>query len=202
MSALPADPLTNLMDPTKPKHFRIENVPGYFIQSDPKTDADKYDYRKVSGVGTALGLVNRPYDTDVAHNMVRQLQWVKFETWLNDTNANSGNNTAYKVLYMERHGEGEHNVAEAKYGTPMWDVSVTLTSPEEIILTIIQEYYSRLEVWKIAPEASSDADIRRTSPTHISRRKATVKRRTRAFSSRVLSSTTKSPCHNRTMSAL
>jgi hypothetical protein len=29
----------------------------------------------------------------------------------------------YKLLYFGRHGEGEHNVAEAKYGTEAWDVS-------------------------------------------------------------------------------
>ena len=31
----------------------------------------------------------------------------------------------YKLLYMGRHGEGYHNVAEAFYGTPAWDVSET-----------------------------------------------------------------------------
>jgi hypothetical protein len=31
----------------------------------------------------------------------------------------------YKVLYMGRHGEGYHNVAEAFYGTPAWDVRLS-----------------------------------------------------------------------------
>jgi broad specificity phosphatase PhoE len=30
-------------------------------------------------------------------------------------------NTQYKVIYMARHGEGFHNAAETKYGTPAWN---------------------------------------------------------------------------------
>jgi hypothetical protein len=29
---------------------------------------------------------------------------------------------SYKVLFLGRHGQGWHNVAEAKYGTKAWDV--------------------------------------------------------------------------------
>lgn len=30
--------------------------------------------------------------------------------------------TSYKVLFLGRHGDGDHNVAEAFYGTAAWDV--------------------------------------------------------------------------------
>ena len=77
-----------------------------------------------------LGLLNRAYEiegTDSA--FFRKLQWQKFETWLNHTNQNAPPNTVYKALYLGRHGEGEHNVAEAKYGTPMWDVGLRYCTP-------------------------------------------------------------------------
>jgi hypothetical protein len=38
-------------------------------------------------------------------------------------NAQAGPDVQYKVLYMGRHGEGFHNVAESWYGTDAWDVS-------------------------------------------------------------------------------
>lgn len=31
-------------------------------------------------------------------------------------------NVAYKVLYLGRHGEGFHNVAQSWYGDDAWDV--------------------------------------------------------------------------------
>jgi hypothetical protein len=128
MSIPPPTPLIDLPNPSRPKHLRIENIPGYFVGSDTHTKPADYDYRKGFGVQSVLGLINRPYETD-GPDVFRQAQWLRFETWLNHTNANAPENVVYKVIYMGRHGEGEHNVAEEKYGTPMWD-----------------EYYSRLPV--------------------------------------------------------
>ncbi|KAL7422103.1 putative phosphoglycerate mutase pmu1 [Cryptotrichosporon argae] len=36
-------------------------------------------------------------------------------------NDDAGEGVTYKLLYVGRHGEGWHNVAEAKYTTPLWD---------------------------------------------------------------------------------
>jgi len=119
----PINSLDSILDPSRPKHFRIENVPGYFSPADYNTDPSTYHYSNGRGPSTVLGLLNRAYEiegTDSA--FFRKLQWQKFETWLNHTNENAPPNTVYKALYLGRHGEGEHNVAEAKYGTPMWDV--------------------------------------------------------------------------------
>lgn len=44
-------------------------------------------------------------------------------TQLNDQ---SEANVQHKVLFLGRHGEGWHNVAEKKYGTKEWDVSTDL----------------------------------------------------------------------------
>jgi broad specificity phosphatase PhoE len=43
---------------------------------------------------------------------------VKQVNALNDT---SDSYTAYKLLFLARHGEGVHNLAEALYGTPAWN---------------------------------------------------------------------------------
>lgn len=37
-------------------------------------------------------------------------------------NSRAERNVQYRVLYLGRHGEGFHNVAESWYGTEAWDV--------------------------------------------------------------------------------
>lgn len=71
-----------------------------------------------------FGLINRAYDTDAEYDPGHEkTQWQRFEHKVFRLNRESGRNVQYKVLYMGRHGEGYHNVAEAYYGTPAWDVS-------------------------------------------------------------------------------
>ena len=48
-------------------------------------------------------------------------------------NSKADLNTAYKVLFMGRHGEGFHNAAESYYGTPSWNVR-QLSLREQIAL--------------------------------------------------------------------
>ncbi len=69
---------------------------------------------------TNFGLINRTYpSTDgLTANLT---QWQKFEAQVNALNAAAPLNTAYKVLFMGRHGEGVHNAAESYYGTPAWN---------------------------------------------------------------------------------
>ncbi|BEJ15090.1 hypothetical protein CspHIS471_0408570 [Cutaneotrichosporon sp. HIS471] len=38
-----------------------------------------------------------------------------------DLNRHADASTTYKVIYIARHGEGYHNVAESHYGTPAWN---------------------------------------------------------------------------------
>jgi broad specificity phosphatase PhoE len=46
---------------------------------------------------------------------------------LRTLNANSGQTKEhFKLVYAARHGEGDHNVAEAKYGTEAWDAHWSL----------------------------------------------------------------------------
>lgn len=69
---------------------------------------------------TNFGLINRTYTTD--NECDRSFtQWQKFEFYVNSLNIKSGPKVDYKVLFLGRHGEGYHNVAETYYGTPAWN---------------------------------------------------------------------------------
>ncbi|PYH84774.1 phosphoglycerate mutase-like protein [Aspergillus uvarum CBS 121591] len=98
-------------------HWRFSIVPGYFLQSEPTTDAGSFDY-----VSANFGLIPRPYDSDPEFDPEgNKTQWERFEHQVRTLNRDAEPDTAYKVLFLGRHGQGYHNVAEAKYGTELWD---------------------------------------------------------------------------------
>jgi broad specificity phosphatase PhoE len=66
-----------------------------------------------------FGLINRTYP-DVPHANDKT-QWQSFAKQVKALNAKAPRNTVYKVLFMGRHGQGYHNVAESSYGTPAWN---------------------------------------------------------------------------------
>lgn len=95
-----------------------------------------------------FGLINRAYDTDDEYDPnYRKTQWQRFQHQVFRLNQQSGRNVQYKVLYMGRHGEGLHNVAESFYGTPAWDVSLLVLSMELYFVDtkLIQCYWSKLD---------------------------------------------------------
>ncbi|KIK40093.1 hypothetical protein CY34DRAFT_286866 [Suillus luteus UH-Slu-Lm8-n1] len=81
-----------------------EVVEGFFVQE----GGARY------GLGEALpprfGLIDRSDD-----------RWKVFRQKIDHLNASSPVGTQYKVFFVGRHGEGFHNVAEAKYGTKEWN---------------------------------------------------------------------------------
>ncbi|KAG1868109.1 phosphoglycerate mutase [Suillus tomentosus] len=48
-------------------------------------------------------------------------RWRTFKQRIDQLNTSSPVSTQYKVFFVGRHGEGFHNVAEAKYGTEKWN---------------------------------------------------------------------------------
>jgi broad specificity phosphatase PhoE len=69
-----------------------------------------------------LGLINRGYPTDTFFDPDgTKTQWQRFEHYVRWLNSNSQDGETYKVLYLARHGEGWHNIQEAKVGTRLWD---------------------------------------------------------------------------------
>jgi hypothetical protein len=74
-------------------------------------------------MGQDFGLISRKYETDHDNEVIEKDQWRRFERYVRYLNQNSEEGVQYKVLFLGRHGQGWHNVAEAKYGTKAWDVS-------------------------------------------------------------------------------
>jgi len=100
-----------------PEYIQYSTVTGFFLQDDLATDAETFDY-----AATNFGLINRAYETDEKYDPeLKKTQWQRFDHQVSQFNHKSGSRVQYKVLYMGRHGEGYHNVAESFYGTPAWD---------------------------------------------------------------------------------
>ncbi|KAI9813200.1 MAG: hypothetical protein M1832_006372 [Thelocarpon impressellum] len=92
-------------------------VAGYFLQDEADTDPKTFQYNT-----TSLGLIDRAYDSDAEFDPHgEKTQWQRFEHHVTTLNKGAESDVQYKMLYMGRHGEGYHNVAEAFYGTEQWD---------------------------------------------------------------------------------
>ncbi|KAB8233055.1 histidine phosphatase superfamily [Aspergillus alliaceus] len=106
-------------------HFKFSTVTGYFLQDEPDTDPENFDY-----VTSNFGLIPRNYDTELDPEG-HKTQWERFEHHLNRLNRDSSPDTQFKLLFLGRHGEGVHNVAERKYGTELWDCYWSLQDGDE-----------------------------------------------------------------------
>ncbi|CAG8075862.1 unnamed protein product [Penicillium nalgiovense] len=105
---------------TSPPILRFTTVTGYFLQDDPSTDPDTFDYTKSN-----FGLIEQHYDGHPGADS----QWQRLNAHIQRLNAND--TKKLKVLFLGRHGEGVHNVAERKYGTKKWDDYWSLQDGDE-----------------------------------------------------------------------
>ncbi|OCH90902.1 phosphoglycerate mutase-like protein [Obba rivulosa] len=80
-------------------------VQGFFLQDDPEADG-----MAIGGIPERFGLIDRSPEC-----------WKNFRARVNELNKQAEEGTAYKVFFLSRHGQGWHNVAEAKYGREAWD---------------------------------------------------------------------------------
>jgi hypothetical protein len=76
---------------------------------------------------TNFGLIDRPYETDTSvlasrHEQDHLSQWQRFEQQLAHWDSKNDASTSVRLLFLARHGQGYHNVAEHFYGTEDWDV--------------------------------------------------------------------------------
>ncbi|MCJ1356368.1 MAG: hypothetical protein MMC33_006363 [Icmadophila ericetorum] len=92
---------------TLERHYTT--VPGYFLQDDSDTVAETFDFTQYS-----FGLKNRSVQGE-------KTQWQNFGDEVQQLNEKSASDVQYKVLFLGRHGQGWHNVAEHMYGTESWD---------------------------------------------------------------------------------
>lgn len=76
-------------------------------------------------MSTNFGLIDREYESDLSSECGRETktQWQRFEREVKRLNDTAGEGVVFKVLYLGRHGQGVHNVAEQRYGREAWDVS-------------------------------------------------------------------------------
>lgn len=82
-----------------------EVVEGFFIQ-----EGGTRRYALNEAIPPRFGLIDCSND-----------RWKTFKQKINRLNTSSPAGTQYKVFFVGRHGEGFHNVAEAKYGTEAWN---------------------------------------------------------------------------------
>ncbi|KAL8700666.1 MAG: hypothetical protein Q9201_005321 [Fulgogasparrea decipioides] len=102
---------------SQPKAFTYSTITGYFLQDELATIAESFDF-----VATNFGLLERDYDSDVCDDSRGlKTQWQRFEQEFKRLNETADPDMTYKVLYVGRHGEGNHNVAERRYGREEWD---------------------------------------------------------------------------------
>lgn len=82
-------------------YWTFEIVPGFFKQSDSETDEFKFNYLK--------------------EDFGKTKEWSEIFEQLDELNANAQDNEQYKVMFLARHGQGYHNLANAQYGQKAWD---------------------------------------------------------------------------------
>ena len=58
-------------------------------------------------------------------------------------NSEASSGVSFRVIFLGRHGEGYHNVAESQYGTAAWDVRSFLLFAA--FADVVQDYWSKLE---------------------------------------------------------
>ncbi|KAJ5888547.1 hypothetical protein N7495_008588 [Penicillium taxi] len=118
----------------EPGTFSFSTVPGYFLQDESSTDPDSFDYvclpqeaNKTTfdpylqiQANSNFGLIDRDYDSQ-KESKQELSTWQRFSREIQHLNELGGELVRYKVLFLGRHGEGVHNVAEARYGTKAWD---------------------------------------------------------------------------------
>lgn len=96
--------------------FKFEAELAVFMQSQPSTDPSDFD-----NTAQNFGLIHRKYPTDDTAEPAGLTDWQRFLRYVRYLESTSAKSTTYKLLYLGRHGEGFHNVAEAYYGTQAWD---------------------------------------------------------------------------------
>lgn len=125
--------------PQTAKRYKYSTVKGYFLQDDSSTDPNGFDF-----TATNFGLIDRTYDSDhsLPNNGKDLTAWQRFEHQVSELNKAAGarhessSQASYKLLFLGRHGNGYHNVAERYYGPEAWDCYFsTLDGDDEQVMT-------------------------------------------------------------------
>jgi len=121
-SRVPAEPRL----PRGPSvHFEFKALPDFFVHSDPRASEED-----IGAVPARFGLLDSSPD-----------RWKNLDGMLNSLEQEFPE-AKFKVIWAGRHGQGWHNLAEAKYGTKAWDECVVLSC---LINNIAQERTSDID---------------------------------------------------------
>ncbi|RDW72432.1 phosphoglycerate mutase family protein [Aspergillus mulundensis] len=108
-------------------HFDFKTVTGIFLQDEGSTNPDTFDY-----ASSNFGLINRSYPSDPQDETPNpSTQWPRLAEYITHLNTTASAETTYKLLFLGRHGQGVHNVAESRYGTALWDCRYSLLNGDE-----------------------------------------------------------------------
>ncbi|KAJ3551114.1 hypothetical protein NM688_g4921 [Phlebia brevispora] len=127
--------------------FAFETVTGFFLQDSDSTDPNTFDV-----ISSDFGLVSS----------AAPLHWQAFEWTISELNRVAPKDVSYRVLYIARHGEGYHNVAESIYGSVTWDDywskinsdgNITWGPDAELTLLGIAQARSLSSAWRFQAEA-------------------------------------------------
>lgn len=100
-------------------HYKFQALPGIFFDFAPKCAAEPSF--KVT-TQPDLALLDRAYPGDDAAAAALP-PWSRLAAYLARLNAGAQNGEKYKLLYLTRHGVGDHNAMIRKVGQSAWDVS-------------------------------------------------------------------------------
>lgn len=105
--------------------YKYTTLPGYFLQDDTDTSPETFEFMK-----TNFGLIQRVYDSDedLPNHGQGLTAWQRFEHHITSLNQAAQRKrhgdelqAPYKLLFLGRHGNGYHNIAERYYGSEAWD---------------------------------------------------------------------------------
>ncbi|KAF1958982.1 phosphoglycerate mutase family protein [Byssothecium circinans] len=156
-------------------HINYTIVTGVFQQDDPATNASTFNFTAEN-----FGLINRNYPTDLpCPDNQNATQWEKLAHYissLNNDRKSKRDNERYVLLFLGRHGEGYHNVAESYYGTPAWNCywseldgnGTSVWSDAHITPTGVQQALSVNRFWNtlITKEKITPPETYYTSPLY------------------------------------
>lgn len=106
------------------RHLEFTAPIGYFLPSLAETDPAKFD-----PTTSDFGLVPQSYEAEGQHERRHDdaddgnslTNWARFAQHVEKLNRNAATGTKYHVLYLARHGQGYHNLAESYFGVNAWD---------------------------------------------------------------------------------
>ncbi|KAJ5155970.1 hypothetical protein N7492_008773 [Penicillium capsulatum] len=105
--------------------FKYRTLTGYFLQDEASTDPGTFDYVSLpKKAASNFGLIPREQEEPSDDT-----QWERLGKDIGQLQNTA--ETKYKLLFLGRHGEGVHNVAERRYGTKAWDGHWSLLDGDE-----------------------------------------------------------------------